>query len=180
MCMGVPALSPQGSPCCTGGFGVPCAAPPLCLALCILCLLPALPTWPWDPQDPPGPLGWVSLPWGLCLGMGGPCWGSSWPFRAPQAPRGPWGPTECWGPVGEHLAPLTLPRVRARAPEGSYGGDPQNSSHVLLSPSPAVPGLPHCPSSCRGPSPRGSPSRGVPCPAGVPSPRGAAGTGRTF
>lgn len=193
MCMGVPVLSPQGSPAVLGVLGYPVLTPPFCLAVCILCLLPALPTWPWDP---PGPPGWVSLPWGHCLGMGGGhaepphrcqhCmgqvlgWGSSQPFRAPQAPRGPWGPTECGVPWGSPWLHSHSPLGKSWSSWRELWGDPQNSGHILLL-SRAWPCCPH-PQGCV-PLPLilwGSPSHGVPCPAGVPSPRGAAGAGRTF
>lgn len=186
MCMGVPALSLQGSLCSAGAFGVPCAAPsPLCLALCILCLLPALPARPWDSGDPPGPPGWVPLPWGTawawqgcaepphrCQHCMGGCWAGA--ARGPsEPPRLPGGPTECWGPVGEPLAPLVFPLGKSQSCWGELRSDPQNSGHILL-PSRAAP-IPGCPSSfgCV-PVPlilRGSPALGGPQPVGFPVPR---------
>lgn len=175
MCMGVPVLSPQGSPAVLGVLGYPVLTPPLCLAVCILCLLPALPTWPWDP---PGPPGWVSLPWGHCLGMGGAmlspltaasiAWGRCWAGAArshsepPRLPRDPGVLLSVGSRGGAPGSTHIPPWGRAGAPGGSYGVILKTLATSCSSPGhgPAAPiprGVSHCPSSCGGPHPMGFP-----------------------
>lgn len=179
MCMGVPP----------GVLGCPALPPP---ALpCPLHPLPAAPPGlgtPGTPQDPlagsrcPGDTAWA---WGAVLSpltgastARGSCWAGTAraPSEPPQALGGPWGPPEVWVLWGSPWLHSHPPWGRAGAPGGSYGVRPKTPGSSCSPPGhgPAVPS-PGCPGSV--PVSSGSPSPGVPCPAGVPSPRGGGGHG---
>lgn len=196
---GGPSAVPSGvPPLCWGFWGAlrcpPRSALPSASSACCPHCPPDLGP-PGTPQDPqagshcPGDTAWARGGcWALLPAVHGVAAGLGhlMPLQSPpRPPGGPGVPLSVGVPWGSPWLHSHPPPGKSRSWGAQLWGEPRNSGHILL-PCRARPCCPHprlprvCPTAPHPagfPSPRGSPSRGVPCPAGVPIPQGSPALG---